>query len=122
MAIGETMYYDKEGKEIEALAWGILLSREAYKRVAADTLKNGYRVSTMWLGIDHGFSGGPPLIFETIVLSGPPSWHEFDSYRYSTLKEAQAGHIAMVKKWSKGVARKTPRKSRRGGAVKSVKA
>jgi hypothetical protein len=46
-------------------------------------------VSTVFLGIDHNFGNGPPLLFETMVFGG-----EYDGYckRYSTWEEAEGGH------------------------------
>jgi len=46
-------------------------------------------VSTVWLGLDHGYGGGPPLIFETMVFGGA---HDEDQWRYPTEVEALAGH------------------------------
>lgn len=51
-------------------------------------------VSTVFLGIDYAFQGGPPLIFESMLfvenLGGE------DQRRYSTREEAEAGHKEMV--------------------------
>lgn len=46
-------------------------------------------VSTVFLGMDHGF-GGTPLLFETMVFGG-----EFDGWcmRWSTWDEAESGHL-----------------------------
>lgn len=50
----------------------------------------GARVSTVWLGLDHGFGNAKPLIFETMVFDR----HGHDVYqaRYSTEEEARIGH------------------------------
>jgi hypothetical protein len=67
----------------------------------------GIKVSTVWLGLDHNFFGGPPLIFETMVFtlrdepyvmpSGTEYWWEgVEQYRYSTLVEAEAGHTRIL--------------------------
>jgi len=50
-------------------------------------------VSTVFLGVDHNFGGGPPLLFETMVFRG--SLDECQ-WRYSTWEEAEAGHAAVV--------------------------
>jgi len=53
-------------------------------------------VSTVFLGIDHGWGvSGPPLIFETMVFGGPL---DQEQERYYTWTEAVAGHKAMVKR------------------------
>lgn len=62
------------------------------------TLPGGARVSTVWLGLDHQFGDGPPLIFETMVFPAESSM-DLDCERYSTEEEAKAGHSAMVEKW-----------------------
>lgn len=63
------------------------------RRVA---LTNGFkvRVSTVFLGIDHSFGFGPPLLFETMVF-GKGGWIERDCGRYSTWLEAEVGHKKM---------------------------
>jgi hypothetical protein len=66
--------------------------------VGRTPLENGYRVSTVFLGLDHSFGDGPPLWFETMVFP-VDSYTEEDMERYSTWDEAEAGHIAMVRKW-----------------------
>src|SRR5215471_17514474 len=38
-------------------------------RVAVTELPNGGRVSTVFLGLDHNYSGvGPPIVFETMIF------------------------------------------------------
>ncbi len=51
------------------------------------------RVSTVWLGLDHQFGDGPPLIFETMIFGGP---HDQAQWRYSTKQEAKEGHLCVV--------------------------
>jgi len=59
-----------------------------------------FLVSTVFLGIDHNWGGGPPLIFETMIFNqGPESerpWHEEYQERYSTWEQAEAGHARAV--------------------------
>jgi hypothetical protein len=48
------------------------------------------RVSTVFLGIDHGWSPDePPVVFETMIFGGPESEYQ---ERYSTEAEAIEGH------------------------------
>jgi len=63
------------------------------------------RVSTVFLGIDHGF-GGKPMWFETMVFGGKLN-QEQD--RYETWDKAVAGHKAMVKRVSRVWAKKGAR-------------
>lgn len=55
-------------------------------------------VSTVFLGMDHGFSG-PPVLFETMIFGGP---HDQYQERYVTWEEAEAGHqhaVALAEVW-----------------------
>lgn len=94
------MYYDRDGIPIDEDAWSRLRANYAYKRVARTTITDAadptktYDVSTVWLGLDHAFGMGPPLIFETMVFGEGSS--DLECERYSTEKQAREGHIAMV--------------------------
>lgn len=65
------------------------------ERVVEKTEVGGYEVSTVFLGIDHQFGDGPPLLFETMVFGGDLD-EEMD--RYSTWEDAEHGHAAMVER------------------------
>ena len=91
-------YYDREGRPMEMMAWTRRFSNLDYKRVASD-YDGDVHVSTVWLGLDHSFGEGPPLIFETLVFGGPLDG-EMD--RYSTLEQARAGHAAMLERVKTG--------------------
>jgi hypothetical protein len=93
-------YFDKGGKPLELPEWGRMLEDRAYSLVAQTQLLNGRVVSTVWMGLDHAFGRGPPLIFETMVFPPGGSADDMDCERYSTEEEAKAGHEAMVAKWS----------------------
>lgn len=62
------------------------------RRVAAEVVGD-VRVSTVFLGLDHGYGDGPPLIFETMIFGGD---HDGEQWRYSTWQEAEEGHAAAV--------------------------
>lgn len=51
-------------------------------------------VSTVFLGFDHSFGKGKPLIFETLVMGPEP--YDGICYRYSNETEAVEGHEAVV--------------------------
>jgi len=94
------MYYDKDGTPLELMEWARKVENLTYKRVDKTTLPDGKWVSTVWLGLDHQFGGGPPLIFETRVFSSEEDLSELETDRYSTLAEAQEGHKNMVARYS----------------------
>lgn len=64
------------------------------RRVALTDLGGGVKISTVFLGIDHSFGEGPPLIFETMVFANRAG--EEAMWRYSTWAEAEAGHARAV--------------------------
>ena len=84
-------YYDREGKPIKLGDHLIFFQDPIYKQVASTYLPNGRHVSTVWLGLDHGFGNGPPLIFETMVFPEAEICE-----RYSTEVEAREGHARLV--------------------------
>ena len=93
------LYYNKQGKVITREKWAKLMEDFEFKVVEQSILSNGLYVSTVWLGLNHQFGKGDPLIFETMVFPNKGTWLEQDCVRYSTLKEAQAGHKELVKKY-----------------------
>jgi hypothetical protein len=64
---------------------------ESMRRVALDSIED-VDVSTVFLGLDHGF-GGKPLWFETMIVGGPL---DDSQERYTTIEEAEAGHARWV--------------------------
>lgn len=90
-------YYDRNGNPIELMEWAAAL--EGSRQIARTTLPDGKWVSTVWLGLDHSFGDGPPLIFETMVFPAD-DMTDLDCERYSTEAEAKAGHERMVAKWT----------------------
>lgn len=84
-------YFNRQGQPVSQEEWvaGFSLDRH----VDLTDLGTLGRVSTVFLGLNHAFGDGPPLIFETMVFGGP-----MDEYmeRYSTEEEAAAGHAFVV--------------------------
>ncbi len=59
----------------DLLEWGRWLATAANRRVRL-TRVGPYFVSTIFLGLDHSFGAGPPLLFETMVWVDDP--HEIE--------------------------------------------
>lgn len=94
-------YYDREGKPLTREEFCNLYERSLeYRVVKQETLPNGKYVSTVWLGLNHNYGNGAPLIFETMVFPSQGNFSDLDMERYSTEMAAQIGHTAMVEKWS----------------------
>lgn len=67
---------------------------EADRKVAFDRIGH-YEVSTVFLGFDHGFGRGPPVLFETMIfINDKGDMCE----RYCTWDEAAAGHARICEK------------------------
>ena len=66
----------------------------ADRRVALETIGEA-QVSTVFLGFDHSYGEGPPLLFETMVFGGPL---DGEQDRCSTWDEAEAMHTVMVER------------------------
>lgn len=62
---------------------------EVKNRIVEQSQFGDVKVSTVFLGLDHSFGYGEPLLFETMIFGG-----EHDQYqdRYSTWDEAVEGH------------------------------
>ena len=96
-------YYNRQGQPIDMMTWARSAEDIESKRVAETTVGKLW-VSTVWLGLDHAFMGGPPLIFETMIFpvegDEVTSWSEEYCDRYSTEDAAKAGHDRAVA-WAK---------------------
>lgn len=91
------LYILTEQKEVKRAKnikeWSEYL-QSSNNRVAND-LVGSYRVSTVFLGVDHAFGDGPPLVFETMIFP-EDSYKDLYCERYSTYEEAVAGHKRVV--------------------------
>lgn len=74
--------------------WAAAFENLDNRRVALDELTEEIRVSTVFLGLDHNFGGGPPLLFETCVFGLEDNFME----RYTTMAQARAGHARILKR------------------------
>ena len=63
--------------------------QEISNRIVQQSEFDGIRISTVFLGLDHSFGDGEPLLFETMIFGGK---HDQYQERYSTWKDAIEGH------------------------------
>ena len=77
----------------DVLEWA--KSFEDRSRTVAKDKVGEVEISTVFLGLDHRYGKGKPLIFETMVFGG-----ELNKAmeRYSTWEEAEEGHKTMIGK------------------------
>jgi hypothetical protein len=85
------LYYDRKGEPIGSEQLSDALANNAVGK----TQVGGYDVSTVYVGVNHNFGDGPPLIFETMVFQNGSARDEFME-RYSTEDEAKRGHENIV--------------------------
>jgi hypothetical protein len=83
---------DLDGNPISLRQWCVLF--ESTGRIVAQDHVGEYYLSTVWLGIDHGFGDGPPLIYETMLFKG--TRNDVETYRYSTWTEAEQHHAKLL--------------------------
>ncbi len=89
----------REIKEVDLMTWGASLKQD--RKIGRTTVNDKYLVSTVFLGIDHSWGNGPPVLFETMVFDREKQTGEdLDCERYCTYDEAEEGHKKMVEKWS----------------------
>jgi hypothetical protein len=83
---------DHTVRPAELMEWATAFNDMEKRRVARDQIGDVW-ISTVFLGLDHQYGEGPPLIFETLISGGA---YDQDMWRYSTWDEAVAGHQAAV--------------------------
>ena len=88
--------YILEGKKAvpcnDIIAWGKYF-QTADRKVAKDSIGD-VDISTVFLGLDHNWGDGPPLLFETLVFGGSM---DGEMERYPSWTDAVMGHKRMVK-------------------------
>ena len=102
------IYYDLDGLPMSWDQWAEMWTRknaarskdaDGHSRPEDDPTRIGEDeigealVSTVWLGMDHGYGGGPPIIFETMIFGGE---HDQFRERYCTKESALANHNRIV--------------------------
>lgn len=97
--LGGYWILDSEKRPVQVdsvIEWGQFF--ESQDRIVKQEHIGDVRVSTVFLGIDHGwFDSGPPVLFETMIFGGE---HDQWQDRCSTWKEAEHMHeqaCAMVR-------------------------
>ncbi len=82
-----------EVKEVGLMEWAKWY--ETADRHVDKTKIGDVEVSTVFLGLNHNYGDGAPLLFETMIFGG---MHDREMKRYATWEEAEAGHKEMVAK------------------------
>ena len=95
------LFYDRSGVPIAVEQWGRLYEDLAYRRVGLTRVVDAadpavaLTVSTVWMGTDHNWGLGVPLIFETMVF-GEGFGDSLGVERWATDAQAVEGHAQVV--------------------------
>lgn len=92
---------DADGKPLpceDLLAWARWYE-DADRLVALDEPVPGQKVSTVFLGLDHQFGKGPPVLWESMVFGGPL---DGEQERYTSRVAALEGHQRLVARVQQG--------------------
>ena len=90
MPLGGYWILDDERRPVRVATveeWGRFY--ETTDRVVAKDIIGDAEVSTVFLGLDHQFGDGPPILFETMIFGGA---HDMHQDRCSTWQQAEAMH------------------------------
>jgi hypothetical protein len=74
--------------EPDLMKWGAWMGK-AERHVAYNATPGGARVSTVFLGLDHSWDAGPPILWETMIFGGKEDGYQ---ERFSSREDAVAGH------------------------------
>jgi len=85
-------YYDMDGQPIEGgtLAWAELFENSAGRIIGQHRTLYGEKLSTVWLGLNHNWGDGPPLIFETMLFAPDP-----DNIRRRSIRALAADAVSL---------------------------
>ncbi len=90
-------YILKHGMPVEEpdlLTWSRWFENADAERTVAQTqVSPDVLVSTVFLGLDHNWGEGPPILWETMIFGGPQDGYQ---ERYSARAAAEAGHLDAV--------------------------
>jgi hypothetical protein len=78
----------------DLVTWAMWLDNNN-KTLGYTEITSACMVSTVFLGLDHGWRDGPPILFETMIFGGPL---DESQWRYSSYDDAMVGHTMAVKK------------------------
>jgi len=81
--------------ETDLMTWGKFFEDGKNRQVAFDIIGEA-QISTVFLGLDHNFGEGEPLLFETMIFGGK---RDQEQWRWHTWKEAKEGHQKIVEEF-----------------------
>lgn len=86
----------KTPKPVDLKTWGKWFET-ADRRVAKDQIGD-VQISTVFLGLNHQWCDGPPLIFETMIFGGMYDQHQTRASTWDEAEKQHADAVALVKR------------------------
>lgn len=117
MRVDDHYILDDDGEPIAAdlMTWAFWFNDYRRRVVLQEHPAPDVFVSTVFLGLDHNWGDGPPVLWETMIFGGP--FTQFQD-RYTSRLEALRGHaraVALIELYG-AVPRKTKRALQKFGA------
>jgi hypothetical protein len=84
-------YYGYNGEPISLWEWSSLFQKD--RHIGTDFIGK-FKISTVYMGLDHGIFSDKLQIFETMIFTEDDKKNKFADFqeRYATLEEAKEGH------------------------------
>jgi hypothetical protein len=95
--MGDKYILDAEGNPVhepDLMKWAKWFEGGDKRRLARTEISKEITVSTLFLGIDHNWGDGSPVLWETMIFGGP---HDQYQERYTSRQAALKGHEWAVK-------------------------
>ena len=92
---GNLYMLDENGDAFETTdpsGWETWFKQSAQQRIVAQDTVGVAQISTVFLAVNHNFSGGVPLLWETMVFGGTM---DGETERYTDKEAAINGHKVM---------------------------
>jgi hypothetical protein len=94
----DPLYYYLDDNNVAIPTDDVHVASPFVGRRVAYTEVGPYRISTVFLSINHQYvEGSPPILWETMVFEGPDSFEDKLCRRYSSHQSALEGHNKVVK-------------------------
>ncbi len=90
----------KTAIQVDLMVWARWFGNDYNRILKRDKVSKDVRVSTVFLGLDHAFGSGPPILWETMIFGGKEDLYQD---RYTSHEDAMIGHelaLALAKKAS----------------------
>lgn len=88
-------WYILQGRDVvpaDSATWSQWIRTYRENKIVRQEAVGDRFVSTVFLGLDHQYGDGPPLVFETMVFESKDDFTDIYGCRCSTYDEAEAMH------------------------------